>query len=74
MLISLADVKLTVDFVSTRTSSTGVLWSTSGPPSPVIFPVVAASSLTCGSCCWFGPVGCSDSGRGFSSAVIFLLC
>ena len=59
---------------SKHTSCTGVPCSISGPPSPVIFPVVAASSLTCGSCSWLVPGGSSACGRGFSSAVIDLLC
>ena len=47
--------------------------SSSGPPSPMIFPVAAASSLTCGNCPWLGPGPLSASGSGFSSAVILLL-
>lgn len=47
----------------------------SGPPSPVILPVAAASSLTCGSWSWFGPrPAWSALGSGFSSAVMVLLC
>ena len=61
--------------MESRTSWTGVPCSSiSGPPSPVIFPIAAASSLTCGMCewSWPGPFP-SVSGKGFSSAVMCLL-